>query len=308
MVVTSPDLDPDFRCSGASLRDHEPMAGTAPTDVAWLFIEYAGAWGQQAVAESRLPEAVRERLAALSGVRVQLIRRHGGVSGPGVRIFAARLGERPRVWTTTLADHRELLELDLAGLAEGLLDDAHAALTPYDEPLLLVCTNGRRDVCCAELGRPIAATLSAQWPEATWETTHLGGHRFAGTLLHLPSGVVLGRLDAVTAAEACAELEAGRFPIGRVRGRAGRDVRAQVAELHLRAELGLLDVDEVSTEPSQDDVVRAHVAGEAYSVTVRRSEGEPRRQSCSGLGTKPVSVYDVTSWGREQTTVPTTAR
>ena len=72
----------EFRCAAASLRDAEPMAGTAPEDGAWLFVEEPGPWGRKAVAESRLPEDVRAFLDGLEGVRVQLVRRHGGVSGP----------------------------------------------------------------------------------------------------------------------------------------------------------------------------------------------------------------------------------
>ena len=166
------------------------MGGTAPDESAWLFVEYAGPWGRKAVAESRLPDDVREFLAGLDGIRVQLVRRHGGVSGPGVRVFTARLGAEPGVWTTVLADVAEVPTLDLAR------PDADPRLTAYDAPLWLVCTNGRRDLCCAETGRPVAAALAARWPDATWETTHLGGHRFAGTLLALPSGYALGRLDA----------------------------------------------------------------------------------------------------------------
>lgn len=291
---------PDFRCSGASLADAEPMAGTAPTEVAWLLVEYAGPWGRQAVAESRLPVAVKERLAALTGVRVQLIRRHGGVSGPGVRVFAAWLGEQPAVRSAVLDDHNGLLDLDLTSLAEG----GDAGLAPYDGALLLVCTNGRRDVCCAELGRPIASALAARWPEATWETTHLGGHRFAGTLLELPSGVTLGRLDVESAVGDCTALTDGRFPVEHARGRAGRAPRAQVAELHLRTELGIEDLDATRTGAVDGDLVRIDAAGADFSVEVRRSEGVPRRQSCSGLDAKSAGVYEVISWGREESAPP----
>jgi hypothetical protein len=276
------DVDPAFRCSRVDPVDPEPMAGTAPTDAAWLFVEYAGPWGRRAVAESKLPDAVREHLAGLDGVRVQLIRRHGGESGPGVRLFSATLGPTPVVRTAVLGDVTDLL--------------GPIAWEAHDEPLWFVCTNGRRDVCCAEAGRPVTAALAARWPEATWETTHLGGHRFSGTLLALPSGIALGRLDAETAVRAVIDLEAGRLPVAHARGRAGATGAAQVAELHLRTELdlvGLADVALVSTDGG--DVV-LDAAGERHDVRVEESPGEPRRQSCADLKTKPAPVYVVARW------------
>ena len=42
-----------------SLAADEALAGTAPTDTAWLLVEHAGPWGRKAVAEARLPEEVR---------------------------------------------------------------------------------------------------------------------------------------------------------------------------------------------------------------------------------------------------------
>jgi hypothetical protein len=294
--VTSPA--PDFRCAAASLLDTEPMGGTAPDEGAWLFVEYAGAWGRKAVAESRLPDDVREFLDGLDGIRVQLVRRHGGVSGPGVRVFTARLGAEPGVWSAVLADVAEVPTLDLAR------PDADPRLTAYDAPLWLVCTNGRRDLCCAETGRPVAAALAARWPDATWETTHLGGHRFAGTLLALPSGYALGRLDPGTAVTACKELEAGRLPLDVVRGRAGLPGAAQVAELHLRRELGLADLDDIAhvLDATVEDVdghsVTLDAAGTTYVVRVRAADGEPRRQSCGDPKTKAARVYEIESWGK----------
>ena len=104
----------------------------------------------------------------------------------------------------------------------------------YDGPLWLVCTNGRRDRCCAEIGRPITAALAERWPEATWETTHLGGHRFSGTLLALPSGHTLGRLDVASAVEACAALEKGSVPV-ELSAAVPATPAEQVRELHVLA-------------------------------------------------------------------------
>ena len=61
-----------------------------------------------------------------------------------------------------------------------------------------MCTNGRRDRCCALLGRPLAAEIVAAGHSEVWEVTHLGGHRFSPTMLVLPHGYAYGRLTAET--------------------------------------------------------------------------------------------------------------
>ncbi len=161
-------------------------------------------------------------------------------------------------------------------------------------------TNGRRDVCGAEQGGPIASAIAARWPEATWETTHLGGHRCAGTLLALPSGVTLGRLDVTAVVDDFTALTHGRFPVEHTRGRAGCPPRTQVAELYLRAELGIDGLDATRTVPVEDDLVRMYGAGEELAVTVQDSVAEPRRQSCAGLKTTSAGAYEVTSWVKER--------
>lgn len=253
-----PSRSDDFRCSVGSRDDGEPLAGTAPTDPAFLFVEYPGAWGRHAVEESRLPESVRTFLDSLTGIRVQLIRRNGGVGGPGVRVFhAAANTDGFAVRTTLLADVNDLLDLDV-----------ERDLKPHDGRLWLVCTNGRRDRCCAEIGRPITAALAARWPEATWETTHLGGHRFSGTLLALPSGHTLGRLTIEDAVDACAEVEAGGVPVELSRGRAGRSGVEQVRELHV-------------------------LGGGSPDVEVVEVPGSERRQSCGDLKLKRTTRFEI---------------
>lgn len=274
------------------------MPGTAPTDARWLFVEYAGSWGRQATAESRLPAPVKAFLADLPGVRVQLIRRHRGPQAAGTQVFTAVTGPGgARVGATRLADVAEVTSLDLGPVSSG----TGPGLTAHDASLWLVCTNGRRDRCCAERGRPIAEALAARWPEETWETTHLGGHRFAGTLLALPSGLTLGRLDPTSALRACADLEQGRWPGGRVRGRAGVPAAAQVAEQHLRDALGLAALDDVAVldevaplgRTDADGRVVLRAAGRRWQATLRIAPGRPRRQSCADPAAKEVPVLTV---------------
>lgn len=254
-----PDPVPDVRCSLASLTDDEPIVGTAPTDTEILLVECPGPWGRDAISDNRLPEVVREHLAALD-LKVFLLRRYDGSAGPGTRVFRASATDDGYAVHGTVLDRAEdLLDLDLA--------DA-TAMPAHVGPLWLVCTNGKRDRCCAETGRPVAGLLSDRWPEGTWETTHLGGHRFAGTLLALPSGLSLGRLDAATALTACEAVARGEVPLEVTRGRAGRSGEQQVRELHV---LGGGDPgDEVVAVP-----------------------GPVRRQSCGDDKVKGTTRYEV---------------
>ena len=134
VTAAAPDGGPDDRrCAVLSLAADEELAGSAPLDTAWLLVEHAGPWGRQALAEARLPEEVRAFLTGLPGVRVQLIRRPGGVSGPGVRVFAAQLTpDGARVRTALLDDQTDLLRLDVAALA----DDGGIGLDGVRRPAL----------------------------------------------------------------------------------------------------------------------------------------------------------------------------
>lgn len=285
-----------FRCTPASRADAEPMAGTAPTDTRYLLLEYAGAWGKQAVADSRLPDTVKTALAELSasGVNVMLVRRHGGLTAEGVRVFTVEVTSTDvDVRAAMLADVTVLLSLDLGTFAAtGVL----TGLEPWDRDLHLICTNGSRDLCCAELGRPIAAAVARQWPAETWECTHLGGHRFSGTLLTFPSAICLGRLDPETAVMALEEIEIGRHPLGFSRGRAGLSGAAQVAQVHVMESTGLDDLGDVTVLDEDNGVVRLLAglpgARTEWHVGVRRS-AVPRRQSCGDSPLKPASSYDV---------------
>ncbi|EFL03042.1 sucrase ferredoxin family protein, partial [Streptomyces sp. SPB78] len=193
-------------CATASRALGEPLAGTAATARTWLLIEQPGPWGAKALTSSRLDPGLGRRLeeaARGTGVRLGLIRRPGRTAPtPTRRVFAAHVVPG-QGWVHEASipsdDAERLLALDLkelgAGNATSFLDEAHGVSgTPYTgAPLVCVCANGKRDRCCALLGRPLAAELRAAGTEGVWEVTHLGGHRFSPTLLVLPYGYAYGR-------------------------------------------------------------------------------------------------------------------
>lgn len=64
---------------------------------------------------------------------------------------------------------------------------------------LLVCTHGRRDVCCGSQGTELVSDLSSSGRLPTGvglrRTSHTGGHRFAPTFLLLPQGTMWAYAD-----------------------------------------------------------------------------------------------------------------
>ncbi|MYZ17094.1 sucrase ferredoxin, partial [Streptomyces sp. SID337] len=203
-------------CATASRDLSEPLAGTAATARTWLLLEQPGPWGSKALTSSHLdPELGRalEKAAEGTGVRIALIRRpgrHADCHATARHQVYAGHTVPGRTWLrgAVLDDPRQLLDLDFAALGAG---DHGGFGTPHTgDPLVLVCTNGKRDRCCALLGRPLAAALTDSGTEGAWEITHLGGHRFSPTLLVLPYGYAYGRMETPAVKEILDAARAGR--------------------------------------------------------------------------------------------------
>jgi hypothetical protein len=290
-----------FRCAAASLARDEPRVGTASTVRSFLLVENAGPWGSDALQDSRLPDDVKaglRRVSTRTGIRVLLIRRHRRIAaGPGVRVFAARADQAsPWLETTTVATPELLLDLDFDAIAAG----RSPGLTPADGPLFCVCTHGRHDACCAELGRPTAAALTHSHPDETWEVSHIGGDRFAPNLLVLPEGLYYGGVSATVASGIASTHLLGHVDLEHLRGRSSLPFAAQVAEVALRREARETRLDAVrllsSRRVDTDFALVLEVAGTAYDVVVRGGRTTERHQlTCHAAHTNPIPTFEVVS-------------
>lgn len=231
-------MNRDFRCSAASLARPEALAGSASTSRGYLLLECPGPWGVNALTDSRLPEETVGPVVARArrlGLRMLLIRRPGRPTpSPVTTVYAARAAG-PSSWleTARLEDLRELAAVDLDGLAAG----RGAGLGRTEEDVYLVCAHGRHDVCCAELGRPVAAALAERHPGQTWEASHVGGDRFAANLVVLPEGLYYGRVTAQSALAVVDGHQSGRLDLDLLRGRSNVAFPVQAAEIALRRHL-----------------------------------------------------------------------
>jgi len=248
------------RCSVASRHRGDPLAGSAPVASRWLLIEHQGPWAKKPLATPPLTASLGaeiDRICASFGGKVLLVRR------PGRRLP----GEDPHSWFAIDTIRRTRVRGSWR-TADDLREAAHALGMPLSDsdedadPMVLVCTHATRDACCAVRGRPIAATLAKALPEEVWECTHLGGHRFAGTLLSLPDGACFGQLDPDNALAAVMGHRAGRTDARFLRGTTRWDPPVQAALAAVLAEHGPADLDDLA--PGAADTDGDHTTVEVY--------------------------------------------
>ena len=254
------------------------MAGTAVSNKVWLFLEVNQPWAAKATSDNNLPQPVQAWLAeqgALVNGRLQFIKQPRG-QRTGWTFFVAIFADTgSRVYRFDLAAYEDLFGLDLPSIVAGKADYA-AHLTT--EMQLFICTNGKRDVCCALQGMALLRALAAQVGQAAWQTTHLGGHRFAPTLLALPDGVTYGRINPQEAPQLLTHLQDGTLWLEKLRGRACYEPVVQVAEQFLRQETAEFHVDtyqHAATETPAEGVWQVQFQtrdGQLHAVGVAAAE------------------------------------
>lgn len=298
-VLPTPPNDPTgtATCSALSAELAEPLPGTAAVTGCWLCLEQRGPWGRSAATQSRLDPELGAELAdrgERAGVRLQLIRRpgpHADVPGPR-RVYLANTNpDNGWLRRADLEDPAELLKLDFARIAAGHHDDWGR---PDPDPLLLVCTNGRRDRCCAVQGRALVSELAGRHVDSVWETTHTGGHRFAPAAVLLPSGYTYGRISAHDAEAVLSAAATGKLALEGCRGRSTFSRAGQAAELAVRRAFGeylvdALQAEEIEAGEIEDALVRVrHRDGRQWTVPVTRSDPAiTRPTSCGAVESLP---------------------
>lgn len=271
-------------CSSLSAED-EPLPGTAAQVTGWVCLEFPGAWGRDVLDGDALGSELAAELAARADaaqVRILFIRRPGR-TGPvrgGHTVLLAQ-SHPDRTWCERLEidSPADLLDIDfgtVAGAAPGLGERVTG-------PVVLVCAHGKRDRCCAVLGRPVAAEVEAEFAGAVWECSHTGGHRFAPSMIMLPSGYTYGRLTGAQSVDVVRAAAQGKVYREGLRGRSCWNTSGQVAEVAVRA---LVDAGENDLTVDASSRV-THRDGRRWTVDLAEHELAPRPASC-GAAPKPV--------------------
>lgn len=281
-------------CSDRSLERDDPLTGTAGYGERWFLVEIDGAWGEHAFFQSRLdPDLGRELVRRIEGARMRPL----AIRRTGRRTDERRAQKR---WSWAVVDARPGSESvrwgsvdDPAALLDVPLDGSTGTLS--DEPIVCVCTHARHDQCCAVKGRPVVTALARSHPAETWECSHLGGDRFAATLVVFPEGLLYGRMPAADAPGILESHARGEVEPQYLRGRTSLTNVAQAAESFARESTGdnRIDAFRVLEETVTEGgwLVEFDHDGQRVEIGVAATMSEPLLSTCAAIVAAPVREF-----------------
>lgn len=290
----------DVYCAQTAVEQQETLYGTAsPGRVVWLLLEYLEPWASNATEENQLPPAVQQwfshHLQTIPNSHLLFIKQERPVASPGRRFFVAVASEQePQLFAFDLPHYEALLEINLPDL---LANPAVYSGRQLTDPLLLICTHGKRDKCCAKFGLPLYQAFHPTAPEQVWQCSHTGGHRYAATALVFPSGVGYGFLTLPSLTQLWQETLSGRVHLSHYRGRACFPPAVQAAEYFIRRHTELLEWSALrwlhAHQMGQQWQVRWQetATGREHLVVLTMQESEPVLEGCSKGKFAPRPLY-----------------
>ena len=259
-------------CSLESFNVEEPLFGSMTKSSVWFLVEYPFSWGANAFKESDLPQLVKERLKSTADsipeAKLQLIKKTNSGLTDQITFYVAFPQEnQPILYKFLLTKYEEILDFDFTALLSG----EHVYWEHIQtEPLYLVCTNGKRDACCAKSGLPVFASLQRIVRNTVWQTTHVGGHRFAANVLCFPYGILYGRVSVEDVKSIVDSIQQGEILIEKYRGRACYNEVVQAAEYYLRLKTNINGISAFRLQGIEEE------AENEWSVVFMKLEGDTR--------------------------------
>jgi hypothetical protein len=268
-------------CADVSDESAESLAATASRIDHWILVEYRGLWDRDVLGGSLLsPELkahLRRQLRALRDARLLFVKKPERRSyGRGQLFFGTSKPGAERFFQLEFDRHDDLVDLDFAAALSG----EETPGLPVEHPLLVVCTHGKRDRCCAKYGRPLYDALRREAESSwVWQSTHVGGDRFAGNVVILPQGLYFGRVGREDVRPLLEEYAEGNVLLERYRGRSAYSFAVQAAEQAVRVEAGLLGIDDLELLGAEGKdggwLVRFRdPAGAVHEVEVEEERGD----------------------------------
>ncbi len=276
-------------CASFARTSGESLLGKASFVQTYLLIEDPNAWsGPKDIESTALNPAALDRVTAFKahcpGPRLLFIKNRTSRERAERSVYLvmpAPSGARMRHFV--VPDLDAIGEIDFVAEAARLAGDPTAVPEAFP---VLICTNGKKDMCCAKFGGPTYAALDALLPDV-WECTHTGGDRFAGNVVLPVPGQFYGFVLADRAEAFAQTIRKRHIPIDHFRGASFLPAAVQAAEGALRIRLGASAMGRIvyaGNLPAPDDAASEPVAerpilldwdtGEIWTVRARKIESD----------------------------------
>jgi hypothetical protein len=218
--------------------EREPLLGTAHKVSGIVALTWPRRlWSRQQFQSRDLPErlvGVLKSIQARHRYYVRLIHADSADMRPQVYVMP----ENKSFAAGTIDEMADVLAN--AFQPDGIALPSSARWRDVEEPLVLICTNGARDRCCAKFG--FAAYQEAdrlrrlhRLPVKIFQSTHLTGDRFAACGLHLPSGDLYGWLRRENVEAFLTDILADRTHLPLFRGNSYLTEAHQIIDGRIRA-------------------------------------------------------------------------
>ena len=188
----------------ATLAHSESLIGTAVPADTFILLETPQPWEKPALLSPGVPESLRQMLKPLlvSGVRVHLIANEQ-TAGQQRRILIFQRSSQPGIqleggyksWEIQVDSAAEMAPALEAFLQNGSRQQS-------SQRHLMICTHASHNECCGLYGYPFyldaiatVQQLGLSQHVQPWQISHIGGHRFAPTLIDFPQGRYYGNLN-----------------------------------------------------------------------------------------------------------------
>ncbi|MEM9447510.1 MAG: sucrase ferredoxin [Cyanobacteria bacterium P01_E01_bin.6] len=203
-------------CSQVSKAANEDPIGTARNVDCWLVMELAQPWTEKMFQED-------PRITPLIELFKQLFMKHGVQISPVLIVPEADYSqpgytlvmyfERPQGQFAKFEKQEFIVpDTDATQVAIAIMKNIIGQpneLSRFQQYRhdtshirdIMVCTHGNVDAACARFGFPIYKTLKDKYAAQSdgtlrvWRCSHFGGHKFAPTLIDLPTGQYWGHLE-----------------------------------------------------------------------------------------------------------------
>lgn len=173
----------------------------------------------------------------------------------------------------------------------------------YNDPFFLVCTNGKKDKCCAKFGLPVFKFFeSFNTDVPVWECSHVGGDRFAANVVAMPYGIYYGHVAVEDVGHILVRTLLKKIYKNNYRGLSRRSFFEQSIECYVRDYLRNYDIDfdiHIHLIEHSDNYYKVEVKTITHSTFVmeliRETIAYPHLLTCSSKKNENITKFTMKS-------------